>query len=549
MQRLRGLVQATKPEIDIHFNPRRTIYSTGDKIEGIAKITTPVKTQFDKIEIEFLGNTRTVVDSPTTTPALSGRTENFNGFLRIPMHPAQLSDHYPRDKVLYPGHTYEIPFSFTIPATMPDNACKGGVTHDVVRQAHLQLPPSFGDRDFANKDGLLDDMAPALASVRYGVFARILKMQQKKDEAGSLCVVTTKVRQVRVIPSTDEAPPLDVSGPRDSKSLYKRDYELRRERKVKKSVMGKVFGSLSIESEQPKELRMPSPDVPSTDRVTTMATVMLRYDPVKGSTAPLPKLEKLTAKLKVRTYYSTVARTDFPKPSSDTPGQHFRCQHSESLELSSRALKNVDWRREDAARPSQPVPLYVRRASASSEDSNPDPIDLATWVPEPSENYVAGEPFYIARLAVPIELPTNKFFVPTFHSCFLSRIYTIGLNLSFSPAGLHGSMDLRIPVQISASRSSALEPARRRSSAALASPTLAADFDADLAAAFEPFSRFVRPGADFRTGSPAWDMRRSLPSAEPVEDAPPGYDEHTLDRRFGERMAEDNVAMSTEPVC
>jgi hypothetical protein len=52
--------------------------------------------------------------------------------------------------------------------------------------------------------------------------------------------------------------------------------------------------------------------------------------------------------------------------------------------------------------------------------------------------------FHTATVEVPFELPTSdKMFVPTFHSCIISRAYTIKLVLEGDV-----KIDLVVPVQV-----------------------------------------------------------------------------------------------------
>jgi hypothetical protein len=65
----------------------------------------------------------------------------------------------------------------------------------------------------------------------------------------------------------------------------------------------------------------------------------------------------------------------------------------------------------------------------------------------------AGNPFYTATILVPITLPANKTWIPTFHSCIVSRVYAIDLSLSVHTPGTGvpaTSVVLHLPVQIAA---------------------------------------------------------------------------------------------------
>lgn len=95
----------------------------------------------------------------------------------------------------------------------------------------------------------------------------------------------------------------------------------------------------------------------------------------------------------------------------------------------------------------------TRRDSAWSALSSPFSI------PEPSSEY-KGKSFYTARVVVPVALPKgSKIFVPSFHSCLVSRIYGLDLYVSIQTPNTtvkDPTLHLKLPIQISTEGSSAL---------------------------------------------------------------------------------------------
>lgn len=496
-----------KPEIKIHLNSQRKIYSTLDQIDGSAEITPPVDTPFDQVCIEFVGTTRTFVERMSTAAAMSGKSEAYHNFLRLEQ--PNLERIYPRDKVLKAGQTYRFPFVFAVPQQMLLRSCNHKTVHDNVRDAHLLLPPTFGDRELASKDGSLDDMAPEMASVRYGVFVKLLKVTGEGAEAKSY-PISSKARRMRIVPAVEELPPLDVED--DQGDRQKTDYYTRREKKLKKGILKSRLGTLVMEAEQPKSLRLNPPNSETKPPVTTSARVMLRFEPAEGVTQP-PRLDKITSKLKVRTFYATTARKDFPTK-GDCEFDASKGMHGESLELSSRAISKVDWRSEDPANPT--APLQQRRASAQLAST----VDQ-TWIPDPSSTYTPGAPFQVAEIQVPVELPTNKNLVPSFHSCLISRVYILSLSLGLQTAGLGGSVDLRIPIQISAAASEAEDNERRRASVA------SAQLDTDVEDGSEDLFRARAPSASAPPASTGESSAPAPAAASRAQEAPPDYEDVT----------------------
>lgn len=280
---------------------------------------------------------------------------------------------------------------------------------------------------------LMDDMAPDMGTIAYAVKCRI---SNGRGPTGKIRILTEGSKKLRIIPAVQEDPPLSVEdGSKD-------DYKMRKEKSMKKGMFKGKLGRLVIESAQPSSLRLPplrsDPSIP----VTTLATVNVRFDPANESCQP-PRLSTLQAKLKVATFFGSVPLRDIPTKSSDFHYSSFKGIFVESLNLSSRCLANQGWEKHNG--PSPPS-TPIRRDSAWSMASTSHKI------PSPSTDY-NGKTFYTARIIVPISLPKgNKVFVPTFHSCLISRIYALDLYLSLhtpSTSVSDPTLHLKLPIQMS----------------------------------------------------------------------------------------------------
>ncbi|KAI7517025.1 hypothetical protein KC331_g21882, partial [Hortaea werneckii] len=111
--RLRHLVQAPRVDISIKLASRKQVFTTLDKIEGVASVTATADTYFDDVEIEFVGTARTFLERLTTAAAASGRSEAFHQFLKLTQ--PGLEEHYPEANILKAGQTYDFPFVFGVP--------------------------------------------------------------------------------------------------------------------------------------------------------------------------------------------------------------------------------------------------------------------------------------------------------------------------------------------------------------------------------------------------------------------------------------------------
>lgn len=499
--KLRSLVQGQKPDIRISFeNPKKT-YTTLDRIEGIVTIVAPVDTPFEDITVEFIGTSRTYVERLTTAAAATGRSEAFHQFLRL--NQPDVEQDYPEDYVLRAGVSYQFPFIFAVPQQLLPRCCQHKVSNDATREAHLHLPPTFGDKDLTIRQKSLDDGAPDMANVRYGVFARITELKSRNDEIWK-ATVASKARRVRVIPATETQPPLDVH-------IEDGDYVMRREKQIRKGMLKGKAGTLVMEAAQPQALQVRSYDNPEA-RSNSMATIMLRYDPLEENTPP-PKVSNLSSKLKITTYFASTARHRIPSKTASLTDMS-QGLHTEQFNLSSRCMANVEWVKNGPSEDSTPL---ARRDSATSMS--------ATWTgatPEPSENY-KGKTYYTACLVVPIQLPTNRAFVPTFHSCLISRVYALKFDLNISSVGMGPTMDLKLPVQISTEGLVGDEFERRGS---VGSITTAIDTGIEIDDETDFFTNYFEPRR-IRIPSDGFIGRSRIGSQAPIDedhaDAPPGY--------------------------
>lgn len=318
----------------------------------------------------------------------------------------------------------ELPFLFVVPEQSLDRICRHVVEHATVRDEHLQLPPSLGDQGV--QDSTPDDLSPDMASIRYAVTAKLVETEQNIGKTRSI----VKAKKVRIVPARDELPPVNVDGANN-------DYIMRTEKSLRKGVFKGKLGTLVTEVAQPKSLRLSAPNATSPTPVSTMATVMLRFEPADERSQP-PRLGSLSSKLKVNTFYGSSARQNIPSKKSMQWDLH-QGLHSEAISLPSRCVAGVEWTHHSR----EESELLDRRDSAFSTSSLEN-----HRTPLPSAKY-QGNGFYTARILVPITLPGNKNFVPTFHSCLISRTYSITLSLGIHSVGLGPNVELKVPVQIS----------------------------------------------------------------------------------------------------
>ncbi|KAH0551096.1 hypothetical protein GP486_007556, partial [Trichoglossum hirsutum] len=287
-------------------------------------------------------------------------------------------------------------------------------------------------------------MAPDMARISYAIKVKVV---QNRECDGKPITVAEKARKVRVIPASEEHPPLNAEDGND------KGYVLRREKDLRKGMFKGKLGRLTVEAAQPRSLRLPPPRSGASRQVATMATVKLRFDPTDENTAP-PKLGTLVSKLKVHTFFGV-------KPMNTLPGKEDalytfgRSVYSTSVQLSSRCIESVRWERrkegetEDGRRDS-----CVSTLTGMTGESTPS--NRSRRSSTGSKHGI----FHIAEILVPITLPKSKAVPPTFHSCLVSRVYALDFSLSAqAPSGASissCSLSLKVPIQISAAGNASL---------------------------------------------------------------------------------------------
>lgn len=439
LARMKNLVVTSKPVIEVTltddqkdaFVPQ---YRSLDEIKGEVSITASCDTSFDDIYISFEGSTRTFVEKVATTSPTNSRTDAYHNFIRMtqPIDPSSL----PNPRVLEAGKVYKYPFTFVVPDTLLPQSCSHVKKPGFPDGGHMTLPPSLGDPLVASRGkSLMDDMAPDMGAVAYSVRGRITN---GRGAGGRYKTMAEGAKKLRIMPAIEEQPPLDVIVEGDDRYEYK----MRREKNIKKGTFKGKLGRLVIQSTQPQSLKIPYSRGPSADcNPTTMTTVNVRFDPIEESSQP-PGLNTLQAKLKVATCFASVPMDEIPTRSSDFHNSSVRGIFVEGLNLSSRCLSNIEWEKHAPLTPD----LLNRRDSG---------------IPNPSEAYNGGS-FYTAKVIVPISLPQgNKVFVPSFHSCLVSRIYALDLYLSFSTPNttvIDPTLHLKLPIQVSSERNPQAQP-------------------------------------------------------------------------------------------
>lgn len=329
---------------------------------------------------------------------------------------------------------------------MPDrllpHACSHPKTNLHVEQSHTLLPPTLGDAMLA-PDGktLLDDISPDMCRIAYLVRVTVSRRKPSDSDTTSPKSLVSVGKKVRVVPAVDEEPPLNVE---DHEGVYC----TRKEKDVKRGLLRGKLGRLVVAASQPKPVQLNS----SSDQtdgnnspVSTAATLHLRFDPV-GTESP-PRLGSVWSKLRVSTYFGAEPWPDYPSPGSAMMwAQMGRGSYTETVPLSTLCLASsasAGWTRHEPPR----LDRCDSRQSSTSTSSGES-------LTGPSASF-DGSVYYTASVVVPLALPASKAFVPSFHSCLISRVYTLDLSISYHTPNaniLTPTASLRVPLQFTCAR-------------------------------------------------------------------------------------------------
>ncbi|KAF4630983.1 hypothetical protein G7Y89_g7149 [Cudoniella acicularis] len=482
-----------RPNLDISLDDHTDgkVYTSFDALSGKVNITAPHSARFDEIQITLEGTVRTYVEnlSPTST---TSRTTAIHRFLKLTM-PIAESD-YPQPRIAEAGRTYTYPFNFVIPDQLLPRSCSHECASDHVHEAHLQLPPSMGDRELS----AFDDLAPEMSKVQYAIRVKIIR---HRESDGKEVVLVEGQRKLHIVPAITEAPPLNVSAEED-------EYVLSKTKTLRKGMFSGKLGKITASAEQPRAFVLPSPSSTDPTPATSMATVHLRFDPRDSSSQP-PRLGGLNTKIKASTFYG--ARPTAPIPTHRNALSQFETQrgvYDLSVSLSSRSVESVSW---TVHRPS---PAYTRRDSASSSSSS-DCSDS-----DHTTESIDGAVYYTASILVPVTLPSNKTWVPTFHNCITSRVYSLDLSLTIHTPGTGvpaSTVTLHLPIQIAATGNQSQRPAMT-----------AAEATAELAEVDEYFRpRVIEVPSENLIGNSVLPHHSELPPS--YEDFSPAQPQQTVD--------------------
>ncbi|KAL2108674.1 hypothetical protein VUR80DRAFT_3512 [Thermomyces stellatus] len=393
----------SKPSLSVrlfdHYASK--VYNAGSTIHGEVLVNSPHDLRFGSVEIAFVGVSRTILIA-TQVPQRSSHS-----FLKLNM-PIPESE-YPHPRVFEQGRSYAIPFNFVVPAQLTLSACKHEAENPQVKDYHMRLPPTMGPGDTAWGK---DDLSPDTAHIEYFVRARVLGEREEGRRRPEKLIEAQ--RTVRVLPLAPEDAPLDIDDADER-------YSLSKTKTIRKGVLGSKIGRVTVTASQPPAIHLSSDGRAATP---SGVTIRLAFEPKEPGAEP-PKVRSVSAKLAASTHYGVTPAKTLPDMGTRAhiPTDPPRLSYKAGVSLLSTDIDGVNW---------EPRTAAMRRDSGYSTEHGVEE---------------KKEPTHEAAIYVPLELPAgHKTFVPTFHSCLVSRVYAVQLTLSIGPANT--AVQLVVPVQV-----------------------------------------------------------------------------------------------------
>ncbi|KAG5985761.1 hypothetical protein E4U54_005818 [Claviceps lovelessii] len=403
-----------KITIDGHFNSK--VYTSGSTISGYAVVQTPKDTVFDVFDIIFSGVAVTRLDFIQQYPAQSIRP-----FMKLQM-PIERSV-LPRNHVFTAGKTYNIPFNFVVPHQLTIGACNHNCSSPGVQDCHLRLPPTVGHWE-------ADDSAPEMAQIEYTVKARAYRKAPGAGQAPRK--ILEGHHMVKVLPSLPEDAPLDITF-RDER------YAMSKTKTIRKNLFSAKAGKLTVSANQPGAVML-SPDGHKASG--SVARIDLEFAPSSPDCGP-PKVNSISGRITSSTFFGAAPTDLLPNlgsRSAYTPNPSLSYSVTTNLFNNSKTAEKLKWQMRN---------VTGRRDSGYSSLGVTDEDQSEADCPNAAKKSRKTCPIrHNAAVEIPLHIPLSnkKFFLPTFHSCLISRTYTLHLHLSVGPTNT--AMSLAVPLQI-----------------------------------------------------------------------------------------------------
>ncbi|KAE8141776.1 hypothetical protein BDV38DRAFT_278560 [Aspergillus pseudotamarii] len=372
------------------------VFTTSDKIEGVVTITVAEKTAFGDIKITFEGISRVMTWGGINGLPLISARQTFMKFY----YPIEKSPYQP-GSILEPGWCYKFPFTFIVPENLPLTPCNHQVDDTVIANPHTKVPPS-----------ICKETDTECFSIDYIVRVVISRPFYPKDQPTKSLV--NAVRPVKILPSGT------IGG---SSGVAINTLTSHKELKIRRGWRGKCTGRLAVLASPAGCIRYPFHQIDATDQANTSIKLDLVYNPVR--TGAPPRLRKVYPRLNLVTSFHATPRNGYPSFGQSKSTNLPQGNHVQSLTLPTVDIESAQW---------------VKVTTPSTGVSSSRQGCLPTFTDD--------EILYRTSIVVPISVPKHDDLVPSFQSCFISRMYTLEFIFSYCMTKEAGSRTVKIEVPV-----------------------------------------------------------------------------------------------------
>jgi hypothetical protein len=446
--------------LNIEVDDQRT-FTTRERIIGKLTIKPLIDTPFDKLEIKLQGISRTYGRRIVPHAPNARTVTTAHRFLELTQ--PDLAHCFPDDKVFRSGRRYDFPFEFAIPDRMLPATCRHVVESPGIHELHTSMPPSLGDR----QAGEANDYTPRRVSIKYRILVRVFKAEGPAGHS-KMEMLAFDSKRIQFMPSDVlPMPAPEVPNHIDHVGGY---IPLRK-------LWVKQLGNIAVTSVEASTFGVQKvhSGVWHSD-LSGQVKFELMFIPAFDGAEP-PKQIELSGIFRTETTSAVSPLVQLP---STDPwlGPELDRHTAPSVILSSQAVGDISWTRISAA---GKCPSYEA---------------LPSYRPP---KHPCSSSHYSADIVASLTAAVGCSLVPTFHSCLISRTYSIDLRLSTRTLtfGSFSSMRLKVPVLVAYEHAD-----NRRNSAMFSAETTEAD-------AMRQCSLGVRPDERF-----AWEEMEAPPSYE-----------------------------------
>ncbi|KXH30968.1 arrestin [Colletotrichum salicis] len=397
----------TRGDVEVHIDHHYTskIYSAGSQVNGTVRISPERDVAFSFVEINLLGKAHVRRED------VHVMTETTHLLLKLYMPVPESA--YPSTRVFKRGQIYSLPFRFIVPHQLTRNVCQHEVQAEAVRSYHLRLPSSLTGFD---KDDLTTNMTKIQYSVRTGVF----NIKDGTPETPLVPILESE-HPISILAPSAEDPPLIIDE-------HDPHYVLKETSSVRKNMFSMPTGQITAESSQPQAIRL---SLDGHAASSSSAYINIAFRPA----AP----DMLPPQVKIKSTMVLAQTRASPRPALSLPNVGGNpCR--EAITLSTPAIvesmRTTPW--------IQHVHILEDGVSERKAGGAKGSTDITAVRKSSSLN--EGVPItHTCSTQVDFELPTSTHvFPPTFHSCLISRTYTLEIKITAGGSEL----TLLLPIQI-----------------------------------------------------------------------------------------------------